>query len=89
MSKSRGTRKSEIEKDFAVIREGKKLFKCEICDHRLSHKASMDVASVHGNKKPFKCEICEYTCSLKGTLSVMLSLANLSIQRKIQNYMNF
>ena len=62
MSKSKEMRNGEIEKDFEVIREEKKVFNCEICGQRFIHKGSLNkhVASVHGNKKPFKCEICDY-----------------------------
>ena len=48
MSKSKEIRNGEIEKDFEVIREEKKVFNCEICGQRFLHKSSLikHVASV-------------------------------------------
>ena len=49
------------------VHEGKKPFKCEICDFRCSLKGTMKshVESVHEGKKPFKCDICNYCCFLR------------------------
>ena len=53
------------------IHEGKKPFRCDICDYSCSQKSNMKthVASVHEEKKPFKCNICEYGCSTKSILN--------------------
>ena len=49
------------------VHEGKKPFKCDICDYNCSQKSVMNrhVASVHQEKKPFKCNICDYSCFQK------------------------
>ena len=59
--------KSDFSKPLASFHDGKKSFKCEICDYSCSLKPNFKrhVASVHGEKKPFKCDICEYSCSHK------------------------
>ena len=53
------------------VHEGKKSFKCELCDYSCTRKDNMKthVASVHEKKKPFKCEMCDYCCSLRGDLN--------------------
>ena len=52
------------------IHEGKKPFRCDICDYSCSQKGNMKthVASVHVVKKPFKCDICDYSFSLKNIM---------------------
>ena len=53
------------------VHEGKKPFKCDICDYRDALKRGQinrHVASVHEEKKPFKCDICDYNCSQKGAV---------------------
>ena len=54
----------------SAIHEGKKPFKCDICDYRCSRKGNMKthVALVHEGKKPFKCDICDYSCLLKNSM---------------------
>jgi hypothetical protein len=49
----------------ASVHEGKKPFKCEVCDYSCSQKSIMKshVVSAHEGKKPFKCNICDYRCS--------------------------
>ena len=65
------TTKSKFKQHVASIHEGKKPFKCDICDHSCSHKGNMKthVASVHKVKKSFKCDICGYSCSQKGNMN--------------------
>ena len=57
-----------MNKHVASGYEGKKPFKCDICDYSFSQKGNMKshVASVHEGKKSFKCDIWDYSCSLKG-----------------------
>ena len=53
-----------------MVHEGKKQFKCDICDYSFSCKRDIirHVASVHEGKKPFKCDICDYSCSQKNVM---------------------
>ena len=62
---------SNIKRHLASVHEGKKPFKCDICDYICSQKMDMNrhIASVHEGKKPFKCVICDYSCSQKGNMS--------------------
>ena len=52
------------------VHEGKKPFKCDICDYIFSLKGNLNqhAASVHKGKKPFKCNICDATFSKKGLM---------------------
>ena len=65
-----------LAKHISAIHEGKKPFKCDICDYRSSQKGCMNthVASVHEGKKPFKCDICDYRCSQKGYMKQHISI---------------
>ena len=47
----------------ATVHEGKKPFKCDICNFSCSQKSNMKkhVAAVHEGNKPFKCAICDYS----------------------------
>ena len=42
------------------VHDGKKPFKCEVCDYSCSQKGHLNrhIASVHEGMKPFKCEKC-------------------------------
>ena len=53
-----------------AVHEGKKPFKCIICEKYFSNKGTLNnhVASVHEGIKPFKCDICETRFATKGTL---------------------
>jgi uncharacterized Zn-finger protein len=46
-----------------VVHEGKKPFKCTLCDTSFTKKALMvtHIASIHEGKKPFSCSICNST----------------------------
>ena len=50
----------------ATVHEGKKPFKCEVCDYKWYQKSSLEnnVASVHTGNKPFTC-VCDYSSSQK------------------------
>ena len=52
---------------IASVHEGKKPFKCQICDYSCTQKTDMThhVSFVHEKKEPFKCDICSYSCFLK------------------------
>ena len=61
---------STLSAHVASVHEGKKPFKCNICDYSssLKHHMKKHVDSVHEGKKPFKCDICDYTCSQKSNM---------------------
>ena len=44
----------------ATVHEGKKTFKCDICNANFGQKSTLNkhVATVHEGKKQFKCDIC-------------------------------
>ena len=52
--------------------EGKKTFRCEICDKSFctNQKLNKHIGGIHEGKKPFKCEICDYRSSKKSTINV-------------------
>ena len=54
-----------MNKHVESVHEGKKPFKCDICDYSSSQKGHLKthVASVHEGQKTFKCHICDYICS--------------------------
>ena len=56
---------------IASVHEGKKHFKCNICDAGFTQKASMNghISSVHEGKKPFKCSMCDASFSGKRKLN--------------------
>ena len=61
------------------VHEGKKPFKCDICDYNFSQKGDMKrhVESVHERKNPFKCDICNYCCFLKPQMVKMHEMNNI------------
>ena len=61
----------EKKKLIASVHEGKKPFKCEICDFRCNQKAKMTqhVLSVHQKKRLFKCNFCDYMFSRNSHLN--------------------
>ena len=67
--------KGWLKKNIVSVHEGKKPFKCDICDYRCSQKVNMNrhVASVHEEKKPFKCEICDATFTQKSSLKTHMT----------------
>ena len=61
-----------MNKHVASGYEGKKPFKCDICDYRYPVKTKMKTyfALVHEGYKPFKLNTCQYTCSWKEECSI-------------------
>ena len=49
-----------MNKHIATVHEGKKQFKCDICNANFGQKGDRNrhVTTVHEGKKPFKCDIC-------------------------------
>ena len=49
------------------VHEGKKPFKCNICDASYSGRTvlKLHIAAVHERKKPFKCDTCDAGFTLK------------------------
>ena len=60
-----------MHRHVAIVHEGKKPFKCDICDARFSRKDPLNVhiASIHEEKKPFNCEICDKKFSQRGSMN--------------------
>jgi hypothetical protein len=46
--------------------EGRKPYKCHICNYSSSEKGEMN-NHVHERKEPFKCDICDYSCTRKSS----------------------
>ena len=59
-----------LNKHIESVHDGKKAFKCNICDASFSQKGNLNVHidSVHEEMKPFKCKICDASFSRKATL---------------------
>ena len=55
----------------SMVHEGKKPFKCSICEYccSLKHHIKSHAASVHERKKPFKCNIYDNNCFLKNSIA--------------------
>ena len=54
------------------VHEGKKPFKCDICDFSCSlrHNMKRHVALVHEENNPFKCDICDFSSAQRNVLKV-------------------
>ena len=66
-TKNNFSQKGNLKRHVASVHEGKKPFKCKVCDYKSSRQGNLNqnIISVHDEKKPFKCEVCDYSCSLK------------------------
>ena len=53
------------------VHEGKKSFKCNVCDTAFSEKSYLNghIESIHDRKKPFQCNICDASFSQKGDMN--------------------
>jgi KRAB domain-containing zinc finger protein len=54
-----------LKRHVLSVHEGKKPFKCNICDATFAKNSNMKnhFSAVHEGKKPFKCIICDATFS--------------------------
>ena len=52
--------RSNLNRHVEPVHEGKKSFKCNVCDTAFSEKSKLNghIESVHEGKKPFKCNDC-------------------------------
>ena len=50
-----------MDKHISAVHEGKKPFKCSICDKSFGRKSHMElhISAVHEEKKPFECLLCK------------------------------
>jgi uncharacterized Zn-finger protein len=64
-----------LTKHVSTVHEGKKPFKCDICDYSFSEKGSLNkhIKSVHDGNNRYKCEICEKTFSLMQSMKLHFS----------------
>ena len=64
--------KPNLKRQIGSLHEGRKSFKCDICDYSSLHKQNLKkhIESVHEKTKPFKCDICDYRCSHKHHLKI-------------------
>ena len=71
MSNDSSASKNDSKLHIALVHEGNKPFKCELCDHSFLQKGALKIhlTSVHEGIRPFKCELCEHSFSHKGSLN--------------------
>ena len=67
-----------MDKHISAVHEGKKPFKCTICDKRFGRKSHMElhISAVHEEKKPFKCLLCNKGFTRKENLQSHISLVH-------------
>ena len=53
---------------YTSIHEGKKPFKCDICDATFSVKYKLKTHYVHEGNKPYECDIYSATFALRDSL---------------------
>ena len=70
------------------VHEGRKAFKCDICDHSFTHKYKLKghIESVHEGKKEFKCDICDQSFSKKYHFKRHMASIHEGKQRSKWNY---
>ena len=61
----------QIWKHIEAIHDGKKWFKCDICDYSSFYKSHIrsHASLVHEGKKLFNCDICDCSCSRKSNMN--------------------
>ena len=63
--------KPNLKRQIGSVHEGRKSFKCDICNYSCSDKTNLKRHSesvhvyTHEGKKQFKCDICDFRCSHK------------------------
>ena len=64
-----------MDKHISAVHEGKKPFKCTICDKSFGRKSHMElhISAVHEEKKPFKCLLCKEGFTRKENLQKHIS----------------
>ena len=70
--------KDIVKKDMKRDNEGKKKFKCELCEKSFTHKRFLKshVTVVHEKLEQFKCEICQKTFYREGILANHIAIAH-------------
>ena len=61
-----------------MVHEGKKPFKCNICDTNFASKQGLNthIATVHEGKKPYRCNTCDSSFSQKQTLKNHITMVH-------------
>ena len=76
-----------MDKHISAVHEGKKPFKCTICDKSFGRKSHMElhISAVHEEKKPFKCLLCTEGFTRKDNMQKHISLVHESEKSKSVN----
>ena len=65
----------QLKRHIASVHEGKKPFKCSVCDYKCSEGGQLKrhISSVHERERPFKCDICEATFAGKNNVVIHIA----------------